>query len=136
MEGDERVLHDFLRGCDIADEQHGEAHERPVVRAVERGNGHVGIPPDGHRPERPVGHEGLGGHINGTLGIRGGLRSCGSGSLGGMTQSCPRQADYWANSQLPAVASFAHIPYRRGSPFAVGDWLPIYDAHRDRVPPW
>ncbi|GIH92135.1 hypothetical protein Pta02_05570 [Planobispora takensis] len=39
------------------------------MSAVERGNGHVGIPPDGHRPERPVGHEGLGGHINGTLSL-------------------------------------------------------------------
>ncbi|GAA1512139.1 hypothetical protein GCM10009677_51400 [Sphaerisporangium rubeum] len=46
------------------------------MSAVKRRNGHVGVPTDGHRPERPVGHEGLGGHISWTHGLSRGFTLC------------------------------------------------------------
>ncbi|GAA3132098.1 hypothetical protein GCM10010466_23430 [Planomonospora alba] len=92
------------------------------MRAVERGNGHVGIPPGGHRPERPVGHEGLGGHISGTLGLPRGFTL--SWFIRGHDPVVSSPGGLGGGSQMSSVASFAH-PIRSGGSFP---------ADRDRAP--
>ena len=65
MHGDERILHDFLRGGDVTDEQGRQAHQRAVVRGVDEGDRPVGVPLGGDRIQRGIRHQRLG-HVYGT----------------------------------------------------------------------
>src|SRR2546430_2603781 len=62
MHGNECVLHDFLRGSYVADQQRGKPHKRAIVGAIERGHSLTRSPTDRHPT---AGHEGFG-HVSGT----------------------------------------------------------------------